>query len=61
MNLLPGETHKREKLKVVRASRKSGEIAAAADFDVRGQKPVPLLRSTLLEPSVGLHDAAAER
>lgn len=61
MNMPLGKTHKREKLKSVRASRVSAEVTAAADFDIRGQKPVPLLKSMLPEPSVGLRDATAER
>lgn len=47
-NALSGEKSRREKLKP------EPEFTAAADFDIRGQRPVPLLRS-------GLRDATAER
>lgn len=56
MNVAPGETQQREKLKSV-----SAEVTAAVDFDIRGQEQVPLRGSTLPEPSVGLRDATAER
>lgn len=55
-NVLPGETPLQERVKCAMASGARAEVTAAAGFDIREQKPVPLRRSTLRRCG-----AAAER